>query len=218
MSRPGIADYVRLARKSGFHRAWSFFRETQWFDLIHGTDTAHWRPKQSFSADLPNVGHGYHYEASYTSQIRRCLDLVAAHAPLAACDFYDLGCGKGKALLVAATAGLRSVTGVEYDPDLVAIAQANLVRTGGRAAVVEADASLYADYGPLSIIYLFNPFDAELLDRVIARIEATVADCIVIYTNPVHADRFDHWRLLARTDGRHSSLVSRIYRRRADGT
>jgi len=209
MSGPTLGDYARMARRGSLFRAWSYFWETHVYDLLRRTDTAHWRPKSS--PNLPNGEHGYGYEPSYTCEIRRCLAIVARQALLEAYDFYDLGCGKGKALLVAGRMGVRGVTGVEYDPELVEIARRNLRILGLGGRVVEADAARFAEYEPRSIVYFFNPFDEDLLRIVLKTLERMTTECIAIYTNPTHPAAFSGWRTVATTSGRHSSLVSHIY-------
>jgi predicted RNA methylase len=200
-----------MARHSGIGRAWSYFWENQVFDLIRGTDTAHWKPQDEAARALPNAEHGLGYEASYTSQVRRALRLVAARAPLSTFDFYDLGCGKGKTPLLAARLGLRSVTGVEYDPRLAAIARANLVRSRVQGRIVEADAGAFTDYGPRSLVYLFNPFDAVVLERAVERIEAAGVECVVVYTYPAHPEPFAHWREIEGLKGPRPHLNTRIW-------
>jgi predicted RNA methylase len=211
MSGPTFGDYARLARHSGLYRAWSYFCEAHVFDLIRRTDTAHWRPKDDFSSALPNIGHGYRYDASYTSEVRRCLAIAARQMAPGGCDFVDLGCGKGKVLLMAAGMGYRSLTGVEYDPDLARIARANLEIARVAAGVIEADASAFTAFAPRCVVYMFSPFDEHLLQTVSRTLRQMTQECVVIYNNPEHAVAFADWRLVASTSGRHVHLVSHIY-------
>lgn len=209
---PTFRDYIRLARRSGLRRAWMYFWQNHFFDLRHQTSTAHWQPKSAYSPALPNLSHGYHYEASYTSEILRCLRIVARTVRIEEFDFVDLGCGKGKALLVAARAGFRKMTGVEYEPVLADIARANLNAMAIEAEVIEADAADFRGYGQKCVVYLFNPFDSDVLGTVLGRIRASANECIIVYTNPVHIEVLSDWDFVEATDGPHTSLKSRIYR------
>jgi SAM-dependent methyltransferase len=217
MSGPTFGDYARLVRHSGLYRAWSYFWQAHVFDLIRRTDTAHWRPKAGFSSALPNIGHGYRYDASYTSEVRRCLAIAAMQMAPDRCDFVDLGCGKGKVLLMAARMGYRSLTGVEYDPDLARIARANLEIARVAAGVIEDDASAFAAFAPRCVVYMFCPFDEHLLEKVASTLRRVTQECVVIYNNPRHAAVFADWRLLASTSGRHVHLESQIYHHHREG-
>jgi SAM-dependent methyltransferase len=70
----------------------------------------------------------------------------------------EIGCGRGIALPVLATRLIpQSLTGVDIDPELVAIARARLERTGLRATVVEADVrSLPFDDGSFDLVIDFG--------------------------------------------------------------
>ncbi len=60
------------------------------------------------------------YIGSQPSIMRRAL---SALGPVERYDFLDLGCGKGRALIVAAEFPFRAITGVELSPALAAIAR-----------------------------------------------------------------------------------------------
>ena len=121
--------------------------------------------------------------------------------PIDAADYHfvDLGCGKGRVLLLAAAMPFRGVTGVEFSPELADEARQNLrdcrlPRRAAAADVVTGDAATYAfPDGPL-VVYLFNPFGERLLREVAANLVASLEkdrrDCWVVYANALHADVF----------------------------
>lgn len=95
--------------------------------------------------------------------------------------FVDVGCGKGRAVLLASEMNFREVMGVELNEGLVEIAARNveLWRTGGRARCpvrVECldAAKIELPDGP-SLVYLYNPFRAQVLRALLARIDAWAA-------------------------------------------
>lgn len=190
---PGIHDYVRMFRRSGLKRCWRYFRENHLYDLQYGTDTATWKPTH-LQGQLPNIEHGYPYEATQTSRLRRCLIAAQSLGYGPGCAFVDLGCGKAKALLVAADVGYRSLTGVEYDPSLVAVARNNLNRRGVSAEILLMDASKFEPKNEPTIIYIFNPFDAEVVRNVLDH--SLRQQVLVIYSNPFHEGLFGGWRQL----------------------
>lgn len=86
--------------------------------------------------------------------------------------FVDVGCGKGRVLMLAALQGLDTILGIEFAPLICQVAEQNLVHFSGRRpakwSVVNADASaieLPSDM-PL-LIYSFNPFNAEIWRRFV---------------------------------------------------
>lgn len=112
--------------------------------------------------------------------------------------FIDLGCGKGRALLLASRFLFRGILGVELDPTLAATAQANLRtfaapwRTAAPLEARHADAAT-VDY-PLTpiVLYLYHPFLAPVLRRVLRHLERSLRrhprELWLIYINP-EADR-----------------------------
>jgi len=101
---------------------------------------------------------------------RRCRPL----APIDEFTFVDLGAGMGRALLLAAEYPFRAVIGVELHPALARIGRKNLAlwRAAGRERapmrIVCRDAAEFElPQGP-SVAFLFNPFGAPVLRRMLA--------------------------------------------------
>ena len=108
--------------------------------------------------------------------------------------FVDLGCGKGRALLLASRFPFQHILGVELDASLAAIAEANL--RGFRApwqqchslAARHADATAVdLPVTPL-LLYLYHPFLAPVLKRVLRRLERSLRqqprELWLVYINP----------------------------------
>ena len=89
--------------------------------------------------------------------------------------FIDVGSGKGRVLFVAAEYPFRKVIGVEFSNALHDDAVANLKRykhSGRRCADIEpvlADARDFEFPNDNLVIYLFNPFGPEVMERMLAR-------------------------------------------------
>ncbi len=98
---------------------------------------------------------------------------LKAVSPLDSYNFIDLGAGMGRALLLASEFPFRAVVGVEMHPALVRIGRKNIAlwqaidRARAPLRLVECDA---ADFplppGPC-VVFLFNPFGAPVLRRVL---------------------------------------------------
>jgi predicted RNA methylase len=81
--------------------------------------------------------------------------------------FVDIGCGKGRVLMLAALRGFDRVIGIEFAPVLCEMAEQNLKNFLGRRpaewSIINTDAvdvELPSDR-PL-LIYAFNPFNAQV--------------------------------------------------------
>lgn len=96
-----------------------------------------------------------------------------AVAPLDSYTFVDLGAGMGRALLLAAEFPFRAVIGVEMHPALTRIGRRNLAkwRAAGRACapmrMVQCDAVEFPLPPGPCVVFLFNPFAAPVLRRVL---------------------------------------------------
>ncbi|MGA9882407.1 MAG: class I SAM-dependent methyltransferase [Candidatus Acidiferrales bacterium] len=121
--------------------------------------------------------------------------------------FVDLGCGKGRTLILAARRGFKRVIGVEFSPGLVAIARKNLKRTGLDAEVVDEDAGQYRLPDDNLVIYMYNPFGSAVMITVIRSLLEWGKSCrrtaYVIYLEDIHHGLFESeaaFELIARRD------------------
>ncbi len=109
--------------------------------------------------------------------------------------FVDVGCGKGRALLLALRFPFRRALGIELSAPLVAVAQANLQNFAApwRSANVPVEAiagdattSPVPD-GPV-LLFLYHPFAAPVMKRFLAHImEAAQQEkraVYLLYANP----------------------------------
>jgi SAM-dependent methyltransferase len=99
-------------------------------------------------------------------------------APLEETRFVDVGAGMGRAMLLAAEMPFGAVIGVELNPTLVRIARRNfaLWRKAGRARarmrLVSGDAAEFAFGDGACVGFMFNPFGAAVMRRVLKSIAA----------------------------------------------
>ena len=175
------------------------------FDRAHGTDTSGSVPTEELGADEAARAYAVGYAGSQPSEVRLAL---AALPPVDSCTFLDLGCGKGRALLVASEFPFRDILGIELSPSLAQIARRNAAiiaqrypqRTAVRIAV--GDASTFPLPAGDLVLYLYHPFGAELVTKVAARVEVELAaerrSVYIVYCNPVAGHCFDSSPLLRR--------------------
>jgi len=140
-------------------------RQPHPFDLAHGTDTSgHIDGEALTPANLHNTA----YYAISPSAFTRALELLPE--PTSGFTFLDIGCGKGRALLVAAQFDFARILGVEISPELCRVAEAN-TGTNPRIEIHQQDAtSLTFPATPL-VVFLYHPFLAPTLRRVLTNLE-----------------------------------------------
>ena len=118
---------ARLPNASSLH---SDARQTPPWDRVHPFDIEHGTDTSGFVAvaDLDQLKHeaararSLPYAGSQPSIVRAVL---ATLQPLELFTFVDLGCGKGRPLLVASEYPFREIIGVELSASLAKIAQRN---------------------------------------------------------------------------------------------
>jgi SAM-dependent methyltransferase len=168
------------------------------FDIRNGTDTSGIEPLWKFSISSPNAKFGGRYHASEEWELTGALSLL--HEDFSSFTFVDLGCGKGRSLLIAARMGFRRVVGAEFAPELAAIARTNVqIARITNASVVDADAADFALPEGDLVVFLFNPFRSAVVQRVAANLARPRLDKLyAVYSNPVCAEAFDACQPLQR--------------------
>lgn len=139
------------------------------FDHTHGTDTCKMEPLWNLKIKSANVKFGERYQATDERTFDALIKFL--NLPTEKFAFVDLGCGKGKALLLANSSGFATVIGVEFAEELVEIAEKNIeIYQASRAQVIHGDAEsfMFPD-GPL-LVYIFNSFKLEILNGVLENI------------------------------------------------
>jgi SAM-dependent methyltransferase len=161
------------------------------FDRQHGTDTARVEPLWKFTIGSPNARDGVRYQPTDERDLVTAVEWLEGGTGRYA--FVDLGCGKGRALLIAARLGFRRVIGVEFAAELAAVARDNLRRVGIANAVVEhADAAEFQFPDEDLVVYLYNPFSAAVLRQVAANLRGAAGRRLyVVYNLPLHAEVLD---------------------------
>ncbi len=204
-------SYRNLYKAHGFKRVWTHFRETTLFDLRHGTDTENWMPLSEYKE---TDGDMKHYQASFTGEIIKCFHVLKSIARTESFTFYDIGCGKGKVLILAHKhLPCMGIIGVELDAGLAAIASKNLQKLGIKAEVIHENARQFNDYASHSVVYICDPFGKETLAEMLNHITQASHDCFLIYNNPVYeaAVEAKGFKKVGETTGWHSNYHTGIY-------
>jgi SAM-dependent methyltransferase len=109
--------------------------------------------------------------------------------------FVDYGSGKGRVVIFAATYPFRKVLGVEFSPELSAIAQQNIRKVEKKLKchdieIITADAGSFDLPNEASVLFLYNPFSGDLLKKVFDKIRTSLnrvpRKLLIVYKNPKH--------------------------------
>lgn len=104
----------------------------------------------------------------------------------------DFGSGKGIACITLSR-HFHHVTGIELSPRLVASARLNMARVGvSNVDFVCADAGTVTDLDHFTHVYMFNPFPAVVMRKVMSNLkesqERKPRPLTIIYKNPLCED------------------------------
>jgi SAM-dependent methyltransferase len=175
------------------------------FDQEFGVDTGgflSWRDLQTGSANDPYTS-GYLGVAPTIA--RRVIGLVREPERY---TFVDIGCGKGRPLIVASELPFRRIVGVEIAPEIAEAARRNAEAIRARfpertpIEVVTADATTFEfPDGPV-VLFMYQPFEIPVMRVVVRRLAESLAraprEAVVLYVNPVHARALDRIDVLER--------------------
>jgi SAM-dependent methyltransferase len=159
------------------------------FDRTYGTDTAGYADPRVYAPADPRAERAHFYVPTRAEPFLAFLRRAGVPA---SGTFVDFGCGKGRALLLAAQHGFRSVTGIDFSPALCRSAECNIElfqarAPGTRFEVICGDAGDYEVRPNDAVFYFYDPFHDEVIERCLDRVKASIDDrprqIAVIYHN-----------------------------------
>jgi SAM-dependent methyltransferase len=182
------------------------FVSDSWFDLRYGTSTGGWIPSNQLNTKSGNIKHSMRYQATKIRPLRKLMKILRFPENSV---FLDIGCGKGRVLLVASEYGFKKVLGVEFTHDLCEIARRNIylyrrhnVLTSD-IEIVEDDIVNYKMTGDENVFYLYNPFNEVILRQLLENIRESVKEnprkIWLIYHIPDHMDVIDDQDIFVRS-------------------
>lgn len=187
----GLRETLRLAPRWLFDVAERYKRNreqraylaSEGFDQRHGTDTAEMMLPSELGHIASSSGGSVHdYQTLSESELRMPLASLE-HCGFQDFTFIDIGCGKGKPLLIASEFAFRRVIGVDISKSCIAIAKHNIeLFTRGnqkqidRFQLVVSDAEFFTfPCGPL-FLFLFNPFGLSTLEKMLDALKEALND------------------------------------------
>ena len=168
------------------------------FDSQYGIETSGLVPAWMLRTGSQADAHAHAYAGCQPSCLRQALSVLPKPERL---TFVDLGCGKGRALVVASERPFDHILGIELAPSLVAIAKRNsqairlMHPQRTTIEVSEGDASAASLPAGDLAIFLYHSFGRQLVQRLVDRIVdlGSQADrqIFFIYENPVYGEIVD---------------------------
>ncbi len=158
-------------------------QEVSRFDQEYGVETDGELDDWTYLSDLEipsaNWIHGNDYAPVAPEQFRAAL----ASLPIRFEEyvFVDFGSGKGRALLLASEFPFKKIVGVEFSPELHAVAQRNIAKYQSprcKCTTIESVCMDFLEYPlPLapSVLFFFDPCKRSALARMTTRIAESLA-------------------------------------------
>ena len=176
------------------------------FDKRYGVETSGIVPPREITSDPAVNTLITLYVASQASVIRNALTALGDVSEYA---FVDVGCGKGRAILVASEFPFREVIGVELSPALADIARRNAKRVAGnfpdrpRISVHDQNVIDFELPEGKVVLYVYNPFRERLMEQLIEKLEVLLSSShnthvFFVYYNPIVSETIDASRAFCR--------------------
>lgn len=204
-NRHGPAGFVRLIAYNAVYyaggraRRVAKARRNDRFDDKYGTETAGIREIGSLRDQSAATRFAVQYQPSSEGAVRGSIRHL--NIPFSDFIFIDFGSGKGRVLLVAAEFSFRQVIGIEFSDELHKIASANIAKLPADLNTDDRVRSIHGEAGEVAlpradlVCYLYNPFGAPVLERVVGQIiehhRRHRCRIFVIYVDPRHRSVFE---------------------------
>jgi Methyltransferase domain len=199
----GLREAVkRVARRLGVndpdHSNWLLRKAERdaEFDQRFGTDTGGIHDIQDHQIASKNARLAGSHIATDPSDFEEMMSDLKL--PISDYTFVDLGCGKGRALILAAQHPFAKVVGVEFVPAFVESAKKNIQAAAKKVSLCSqieielGDAAIFNFPGGPILLYLSNPFDGPIFRRVGLNAyrswQHERRPFTIIYMYPIHVD------------------------------
>ena len=163
----------------------------------YNLDTIELDRLKSISINGENLKHASIYQACNYYILEKGLDYLSGINENN--NITDFGCGKGRALVVAAHYGFTNITGIDFAKALCVAAEqniqkSNLLFSSVNFNIICEDAVEYKIKTEQNVFFFFNHFDEVVLLTVVKHILASLKETSrkgdIRYVNPVHNETF----------------------------
>lgn len=196
-----VLERLPLARR--IYNGWARVHP---FDRAHGVDTSGFVPAAECAGDSGLAAQIIYYAGSQPSLVRSVLESLPEPEHYA---FVDIGCGKGRPLIVASEFPFVRLVGVELAPRLAEIALANAAIVAARhpgripIEIQVGDATGVSPPANRVVYFMYHALNQALVSALVENLERQLQDrlqhAFFVYYNPVHGEvldrsaRFTRW-------------------------
>ncbi len=200
-----------LERVPLVRRIYSGWARVHPFDTAHGVDTSGFVPAAECAGDSGLAAQIIPYAGSQPSIVRSALASLPEPERYA---FVDIGCGKGRPLVVASEFPFRRLIGVELSHRLAEVARFNAAiiaaRYSGRTpieiqigdALAPNSSTGMTPAADCVVYFMYHAFNRTLVSALVANLERQLQDrlqqAFFVYYNPVHGEVLDQSKHFAR--------------------
>jgi SAM-dependent methyltransferase len=197
------------------HLRWS--HSDKQFDRRFGVDTAGTIPLSALDVPDDKWEHGFAYQPTDPKYFKA----IVGQLPICfeQFTFVDVGAGKGRVLLLAAEFAFAKILGIDISKRLLLIADQNIRKylnygvnvkcTNVRTICCDA-ATFQIPYDPC-VVYLFNPFEKEIMEKFLANIRQSLRnvprELYIVYRTPLLASMMDGTDFLVKIRAEHGYAV-----------
>tara|TARA_Y100000768_G_scaffold385972_1_gene373294 strand:+ start:193 stop:837 length:645 start_codon:yes stop_codon:yes gene_type:complete len=176
-----ISSYLQILKKRGIKSFLNELVDNHFFDLFNNVET---------QIRVGKSNNSYHYYAPiYNSVIKESFSSISDHKKLI---FIDVGCGKGKAVLLALDFNFKKIIGVEINKNLSKICNENIKnykfsKNKKNISIINKNALDYKVTDE-NVFFFFDPFSENILNiflkKIISSIKKRKRVIYIIYANP----------------------------------
>lgn len=191
-----IKYFLYLASNWDLRIAWHIIKNETRGEKEYGIHTTGANELHSLEKKGIDISHATIYMPASYDMLETVFSEIKKLNPK---HFLDIGCGKGRAMCVAAHYNFEKLTGIDFSKELCEQAKVNLDNTKKNFPslsynVINNDAFYYQVPDDVDCIFLFNPFDEMIMSGVIENIDMSLErsprNIHIIYLNPLNKELF----------------------------
>jgi SAM-dependent methyltransferase len=182
------------------------------FDRRFGVSTSGKIPLSALNIDSENKAAGTRYEPTAPPAFSEMMAALPQKI-IPRATFIDVGCGRGRVLLMAAEHGFRKIIGIEFSADLCLTARGNVEgyrrcsNSSASISIEQRDACTYDIPNQPGVLFLYNPFNESVMRSFVANVERSLSqhprEFYVIYYMPLWNKVWDASPTLSKLAGTH---------------
>ena len=186
-----LTNWRRLGLKAVMEKA-VIWAEDFWFDFRYGTDTLRREKTVDPAVTSPNAANALHYAPARSRYFRALMGrMVFPQGSV----LVDVGCGKGKVVMMAMDYPFKKVVGIDFSDRLCKIARNNIATYCAKTTrtntteIHVCDAADYAIAPEQNVFFLYDPFKEAVMQKFIGNLTESLERsprCVwLIYYEPI---------------------------------